>query len=174
VMFARVLVIVALVSPALSGHVALPMAGGILAGLAATLFFWLRSGRAIHREETVALANPFELGAALKFALLFAVILLGSKAATVHLGTAGTYAAGLLAGSTDVDAITLSVARLAADGGLSAGVAATTIFLGTASNTLVKGVMGAVVGGWPFGRRVLGAQLAVLAAGAVGAAAAWM
>jgi uncharacterized membrane protein (DUF4010 family) len=174
VMFARVLVIVALVSPALSGHVALPMAGGILAGLAATLFLWLRSGRATHREETVALANPFELGAALKFALLFAVILLGSKAATVHLGTAGTYAAGLLAGSTDVDAITLSVARLAADGGLSAGVAATTIFLGTASNTLVKGVMGAVVGGWPFGRRVLGAQLAVLVAGAVGAAAAWM
>jgi uncharacterized membrane protein (DUF4010 family) len=175
VMFARVLVIVAVVNPGLRGPVALPMLAGVAAGLVASLVLWLRSGRATTaREEAVALANPFELGAALKFALLFAAILLGSKAATVHLGTAGTYAAGLLAGSTDVDAISLSVAKLAADGGLAPDVAATTIFLGTASNTLVKGVMGAVVGGWPFGRRVLGAQLAVLAAGAAGAAAAWM
>lgn len=173
VMFARVLAIVAVVNPALRGPVALPMTAGVLAGLAATLVLWLRSGRATTKEETVALSNPFELGAALKFALLFAAILLGSKAATVHLGTAGIYAAGLLAGSTDVDAITLSVAKLAGEGGLAPGVAATTIFLGTASNTLVKGIMGAVVGGWSFGRRVLLAQLAVLAAGAAGAAAAW-
>jgi len=175
VMFARVLVIVSVVNPGLRGHVAIPMLAGVAAGLVASLVLWLHSGRAMTaREETVALANPFELGAALKFALLFAAILLGSKAATVYLGSAGTYAAGLLAGLTDVDAITLSVAKLAGDGGVPADVAATTIFLGTASNTLVKGVMGAVVGGWPFGRRVLGAQLAVLAAGAAGAAAAWM
>jgi uncharacterized membrane protein (DUF4010 family) len=174
VMFARVLVIVAVVNPGLRGHVALPMLAGIGGGLAATLFLWVRSGRALTKEETIVLSNPFELGAALKFALLFAAILVGSKAATVYLGTAGTYAAGLLAGTTDVDAITLSLAKLAGDGGVSADVAATTIFLGTASNTLVKGIMGAVVGGWPFGRRVLGAHLAVLAAGAAGAAAAWM
>ncbi len=175
VMFARVVVIVALVNPRLTRHVALPMLAGLGAGLVATLLLWLRSGRAMtKKEEPVAFSNPFELGAALKFALLFAVILVGSKGATVLFGTAGTYAAGLLAGSTDVDAITLSVAKLAGDGGVPADVAATTIFLGTASNTLVKGVMGAVVGGWGFGRRVLGAQLAVLAAGAAGVALAWM
>ncbi|HEX9049536.1 MAG TPA: MgtC/SapB family protein [Anaeromyxobacter sp.] len=174
VMFARVLVIVTLVNPALRGHVALPMAGGIGGGLLATLFLWIRSGRATTHEETVALSNPFELGAAMKFALIFAVILVGSKAATELFGSAGTYAAGLLAGVTDVDAITLTVSKLAGDGGVAPDVAATTIFLGTASNTLAKGIMGAVVGGWSFGRRVLGAQLAVLAAGAVGAALAWL
>jgi len=175
VMFGRVLVIVAVVNPGLRGDVAFPMLAGIAGGLVATLVLWLRSGRALTKsEEGIAFSNPFELGAALQFALLFAVILLGAKAATVYLGTAGTYAAGLLAGSSDVDAITLSMAKLAADGGVSRDVAATTIFLGTASNTLVKGVMGAVVGGWPFGRRVLGAQLAVLVAGAAGAAAAWL
>ncbi len=174
VMFARVLVLVAFVNAPLTGRVALPMAAGLVGGLVATLVFWLRSGRQRTREETLELSNPFELGAAVQFALLFALILLGSKAATTFFGSAGTYAAGLLAGTTDVDAITLSAAKLAADGGLSPEVAATTIFLGTASNTLVKGVMGAVVGGWGFGRRVLGAQLAVLAAGAVGAALARM
>lgn len=175
VMFVRVLVIVSLVSPALRRDVALPMGAGAAAGVLASVWLWLRSGRGISgREEPVTVANPFELGAALKFALLFALILVGSKGATVLFGTAGTYAAGVLAGTTDVDAISLSMAKLAADGGISSQVAATTIFLGTASNTLVKGVMGAVVGGWPFGRRVLGAQLAVLAAGAAGAALAWM
>ncbi len=174
VMFARVLVIVTLVNPGLRGHVALPMVAGIGGGLLASLFLWNRSGRAVTREETVALANPFELSAALKFALVFAVVLVGSKAATHLFGSAGTYAAGLLAGLTDVDAITLSVAKLAGDGGVAPEVAATTIFLGTASNTITKGVMGAVVGGWGFGRRVLGAQLAVLAAGAAGAALAWL
>jgi uncharacterized membrane protein (DUF4010 family) len=67
------------------------------------------------------------------------------------------------------------MAKLAADGGgVSHRVAATTIFLATASNTIVKGAMATVAGGWPFGRRVLTAQLAVLAAGGAGAALGWM
>ncbi len=73
-----------------------------------------------------------------------------------------------------MDAIALSMSKLAADGGISAGVAATTIFLATASNTLLKGVVAAALGGWSFGRKVLGAQVAVLAAGAVGVALAWL
>ncbi len=174
VMFARVLVIVTVVNPDLRSHVAYPMLAGAAGGVAASLALWIRSGRAsTKKEEGVAFSNPFELGSALNFALLFAVILLGSKAATLYLGTAGTYAAGVLAGSTDVDAIALSMAKLASDGGLSPEVAATTIFLGTASNTLAKGVLAAGVGGWRLGRRVLAAQLLILAAGALGAAAAW-
>jgi len=78
----------------------------------------------------------------------------------------------VLAGSTDVDAITLSMARLAG-GEVSPRVAATTIFLGTASNTLVKGGMATVIGGWAFGRRVVGALAAMLIAGAAGVLVAW-
>lgn len=174
VMFLRVLAIVAIVNPGLNAEVATPMLVATAGGVAATFALWMRSGRAHPRAGEVAFRNPFELGTAVTFALLFAVILLGSKAATVYLGSAGTYAAGVVAGSTDVDAITLSMAKLAAQGGVSPTVAAATIFLGTASNTLVKGVMAAVVGGWGFGRRVLLAQLAVLAAGAAGAAVAWL
>src|SRR5512139_1393229 len=40
VMFARVLVIVAVVNPALRAHVALPMLGGVAGGLVATLVLW--------------------------------------------------------------------------------------------------------------------------------------
>jgi uncharacterized membrane protein (DUF4010 family) len=175
VMFFRVIVIVLVVNPSLGGDVAFPSGFAALGGLGVCLWLWLRSRREKASAEELALSNPFELGAALQFALLFAAILLGSKAASVYLGTLGTYAAGLLAGTTDVDAITLSMAKLAPPAGVvSHRVAATTIFLATASNTVVKGIMAAVSGGWPFGRRVVTAQLAMLAAGAVGAAASWL
>jgi uncharacterized membrane protein (DUF4010 family) len=175
VMFVRVFVIVSVVNPGLSRDVLYPVGLAAAGGVATCLVLWLRSGRVRTRTEEIAFANPFDLTAALEFALLFAVILLGSKAATTYLGTAGTYAAGLVAGTTDVDAITLSMAKLAGAGGrLSHRVAATTIFLGAASNTVVKGVMAAVAGGWPFGRRVLTAQLAVLGAGVVGLLLGWL
>jgi uncharacterized membrane protein (DUF4010 family) len=175
VMFVRVIVIVLVVNPSLGGDVAFPSGFAALGGLGVCLWLWLQSRREKVRAEELALSNPFELSAALQFALLFAAILVGSKAASVYLGTLGTYAAGILAGTTDVDAITLSMSKLAPPAGVvSHRVAATTIFLATASNTVVKGIMAAAYGGWPFGRRVLTAQLAMLAAGAVGAAAAWL
>jgi uncharacterized membrane protein (DUF4010 family) len=175
VMFVRVILIVLVVNPSLVGDVAFPSGFAALGGLGVCLWLWLRSRGEKASAEELALSNPFELGQALQFALLFAAILLGSKAASVYLGTLGTYVAGLLAGTTDVDAITLSMAKLAPPAGVvSHRVAATTIFLATASNTAVKGIMAVVSGGWPFGRRVLTAQLAMLAAGAVGAAAAWL
>jgi len=173
IMFLRILAIVAVVNPGLQGLLAWPMAGAALAGLGASLVLWLRSRHGAHEGAAVVFTNPFELGRALQFALLFAVVLLGSKAAALYLGTAGTYAAGVVAGSTDVDAITLSMARLAG-AQVTPQVAATTIFLGAASNTVVKGVMAAVIGGWPFGRQVLLGLGAMLAAGAGGVALSWV
>jgi uncharacterized membrane protein (DUF4010 family) len=112
-------------------------------------------------------ANPFELGSALKFGGLFALILVVTKAATENLGEAGIYAAGALAGVTDVDAITLTMAKLAKDG-LDPFVASTTIMLGVGSNTLVKGGVALVMGGRLLGRRVLGAFGVELVLAAVG------
>ncbi|HTN51491.1 MAG TPA: MgtC/SapB family protein [Anaeromyxobacter sp.] len=173
VMFLRVLVIVALVNPGLAGPLLLPLLAGAGAAGLASLLLWRRSRRPAREAGPVEVTNPFELGKALRFALLFAVVLLGATAATRYLGTAGTYAAGLLAGTTDVDAITLSMAKLGGTA-VDARVAVTTVFLGVASNTLVKGGMAGVVGGWAFGRRVLAAQVASLLAGVVGLAAAWV
>ncbi len=173
IMFVRVYAIVAVVSPALAPRLAFPMGAAAVAGLASSLWLWLRSRRSGAGGAPVAFKNPFELGQALKFALLFAVVLVGSKGAALYLGTAGTYAAGVLAGATDVDAITLSMARLAGEQ-VAPQVAATTIFLGAASNTVVKAVMAAVIGGWAFGRRVAAALAAMLLAGTAGVVVAWL
>jgi uncharacterized membrane protein (DUF4010 family) len=166
IMFLRVIVLVAIVNGSLLGRVLPPMLAAAAAGVGASLLLWLRSRRVKRPAGAIAFSNPFELGRALGFALLFAIVLVGTKAAAVYLGDAGTYAAGLLAGTTDVDAITLSMAGLA-EGPVTPAVAATTIFLGAGSNTLVKGLLALFLGGWRFGRYVLAGQLAMLLAGVI-------
>ena len=173
VMFVRVLVVVALVRPQLVGAVAPPMVGAALGGAAASAALWLRARSARPERSAIVFSNPFELGSALRFALLFAIVLVGSKAATVYLGTSGTYAAGVLAGSTDVDAITLSMAKLAGDSRLPPG--------GGDHDLPRRGVEHGREGRhggdrrWlRFGRLVIAGQLAALAAGGAGVAIAWL
>jgi uncharacterized membrane protein (DUF4010 family) len=76
-----------------------------------------------------------------------------------------------LAGSTDVDAISLSMANLVKLGEVEVQVARTTVVLAACSNTVVKAVMALVLGGAVMGRRVI-----VVSAGMVAAAvlAVWL
>jgi len=171
VMAVRVVAEVAVVNPGLVQAVAVPVGSMTAAGLAATLFLY-RARRSSTGAEPVRIANPFELGSALKLGAVFVVVLLVARAAQEHLGTTGIYAAGALGGLTDVDAITLSMARLERQG-LDPRTAATTIFLAVGSNTVVKAGMTVVLGGWTLGRRTLPAFAAMLAAGGGAAAALW-
>lgn len=174
VMFGRILLEVQVVHPDLVPRLAVPLVLMTLAGAAFALVYFLR-GRAQHATaKEVRFSNPFELSSALKFGALFAGILLVSKAATLYLGAGGTYLAGLLAGLADVDAITLSMARLAKAGEVKPEVAVTTILIGAGSNTVVKGTMATVVGGWDFGRRIALAFGTVLLAGLLGVLWVWL
>jgi uncharacterized membrane protein (DUF4010 family) len=163
----RILILVVVANDALLGHVLVPVGalalGTFVAG--AILHFRNRSEQA-RSDSVVEITNPFELTSAIKFGALFALVLVASKVATEYFGDAGTYAAGAIAGSTDADAISLSVARLAREG-LSPAVAATTIFIAVGSNTLVKAGIAIVVGGWRFGRIVLASFGIALTCGAI-------
>jgi uncharacterized membrane protein (DUF4010 family) len=173
VMFVRVVVVVAVIYPALLGRLVYPMALGAAGGLVASWLLWRRSRRQPLPPSGIQLKNPFELGHAVSFALLFGAALLGTKAASVHLGAGGTIVAAVLAGATDADAVALSIADLAQGGGITIAFAAVAVFIGVASNTVAKGILALFAGGARFGRLVLGAQLLVLAVGALGAALAY-
>ncbi len=166
IMFVRVLVIIAAVNPALIAPVALPLLTMLFVGLAVSLVLYRRARAAEGEASEVPLPNPFELRKALEFGLVFSLVLLGSKAATLHLGTGGTYAAGAVAGIADVDAITLSMAKLA-PGEIPARVAGSAILIGVGTNTVTKGVLAAALGGWGFARRLVPAFAVILAAGAI-------
>jgi uncharacterized membrane protein (DUF4010 family) len=68
-----------------------------------------------------------------------------------------------------VDAVALSAAKLTGDANDLFGLAALAILVGCASNTLVKVGMAIVLGGWPFGRRLLPVATAMGVAGTAGA-----
>jgi len=165
VMFFRVVVLVAAAHRGLVPRVALAMAAFGIPSLGICWLLWRRQ-RSANRATVSAGENPFELGEAIRFGLLFGVITFAAKAAQVYLGEAGLYLAGAIAGLTDVDAITLSMAQLARGDAASAEPAARTIVIAVASNTLFKAGMVAFLGA-PGLRRILLAATGVILMAAV-------
>jgi uncharacterized membrane protein (DUF4010 family) len=138
VMFARVVVAVAVVNPAIVRSLLVPMlALAVLSTGAAAFCYWQSSTPRPARED-VQLRNPFSLSSAIRFALLFAVVLLVVKLVQTYFPGSGLYAVSALAGLTDVDAITLSVAASARDGDVAAGTAVNAIVIAALTNTAVK------------------------------------
>jgi len=137
VMFFRVVVEVGVINIPLAKDLAIGM---LVMGLVSLLICYLlwRRGRTTEKAEVESGNNPFELGDAIKFGALFAVVIFVAKAAQLYFGNTGLYLAGALAGLTDVDAIALSMANLAQQDPDSAGAAARTIVIAVISNTMVK------------------------------------
>jgi uncharacterized membrane protein (DUF4010 family) len=163
VMFLRVIVEVLVVNRALLPQVALPF--GAMAATAAAAGWWLGRRAAPSAVQEVPLRNPFSLTAAAKFAAFFALVLLVVKLVQAYAPGRGLYFVAALAGTTDVDAITLSMAQYARSG--SAALAVQAITLAALSNTLVKTAMVIGLGSRALRRPMLLAAAAVLAAGAV-------
>ncbi len=137
VMFFRVVVEVAVVNFDLAKSLVLGMSLMGSVSLVICLLLW-RRGRSKVQAEVQSGHNPFELGDAIKFGVLFAVVIFAASAAQVYFGDTGLYVAGALAGLTDVDAIALSMANLAAQDPASSAAASRTIVIAVISNTMVK------------------------------------
>jgi len=135
IMFPRILIEIAVVNSSLLSFIWPYLAVLLASGAAAGIFLII--GARKQAGGGVKLSNPFELMSAIKFGLIFAVILFVSKAAQTWFGDGGVYIAAALAGTTDVDAITLSMANLA-KGAVSENVAAAAILIAVLVNTVVK------------------------------------
>jgi uncharacterized membrane protein (DUF4010 family) len=165
IMFVRVIITVAAVETSLLPKLALPLGAMAAVSLVAVGVMAFRD-RAHRNEVTnVELSNPFELRKAVQFGAFFVFILIASRWATDTLGDTGTYLTGLLAGLTDVDAITLTMSNLVKAGTMEPAVATRTIVIAVASNTVVKAVMSVTLGGWAFGRRIVEVSAAALVGG---------
>jgi uncharacterized membrane protein (DUF4010 family) len=143
---------------------------GVIALTAAWLLY-RRGGQAADARE-VPLKNPFSLTAAAQFAILFAAVLLLVKLSQLYLPDSGVYLLALLAGLTDVDAITLSMAEYAKANAVE--TATTALVIAALSNTVVKAGMVAAVGGQALRRPVLIATGAIVVAGVGVAAVLWL
>ncbi|MDX1380638.1 MAG: MgtC/SapB family protein [Xanthomonadales bacterium] len=168
VMFFRVVVEVAVVNFALAKDLVFGLALMGAVSLAISLLLRRRS-QVGARAEVESGRNPFELGDAIKFGALYAVVIFVASVAQRYFGEAGLYLTGALAGLTDVDAIALSMANRALQAPGSAGPAARSIVIAVISNTLVKCGMVIWLGEKSMRRTMLPITAALMIAG-IGAA----
>lgn len=163
IMFPRVLIEAGAVHAELIPILLPPLALMTLVTLGGAIYLW----RGIQPQEPVGqtpLPNPFELGKAIQFGLLLVFITVLASAAEAWFGQAGLYALALASGLADVDALTLSVAKLSLNG-LEPEIARNTILIAAITNTIVKAGLALALGGLQLGKRVAAISLAAIALG---------
>lgn len=166
-MMVRVIVIVALFNAELLRWLALPLVSAAISQAAGVALLMRQAKQDGGADRPVSLKNPFELEFVLSFGALLTLIMFLGKVLTYAAGTRGAFALAAAAGIADVDAITLSMARLARSD-LSGQTAALAILVAICVNTIAKAILAGVTGGRGLGRLVAFAATAALAAGAVG------
>ncbi|EWS65571.1 hypothetical protein Y695_01171 [Hydrogenophaga sp. T4] len=167
VMFFRMVVLLAVIQPTLltTFGSSLVVTGVVLLGVA--LLRWRKSATTSVGEGVVGSMAPFDLGTALGFGSLLAVMSILVPAAKQWMDASGLYVLSAVTGLVDVDAILISLARLHGAGGLS--TAATTMALGlaTVANMVTKACIAWTTGGAQVGKHVFLGYLIAMASGAL-------
>ena len=104
--------------------------------------------------------NPLQLAAALQMAILFQAVLMAVYLVRAVWGQSGVFTSAAVLGLTDVDALTVSMARGVAQE-VSPAVAATAIAIGVLANTAMKLGLAVFLGGQRF-RAIAGGALALM------------
>jgi uncharacterized membrane protein (DUF4010 family) len=142
ILFVRVLIATATLNSALALAVAPYFAIPFAAGLVVTAVIWRMSGTAADREPEAR--NPLQFWSSIQMAVLFQVVLYVMRWLEGSMGDQGLLISGAVLGLTDVDALTMSMAR-----GLETTnwtIAAKALCIGVLSNTLLKTVVTLILG----------------------------
>jgi uncharacterized membrane protein (DUF4010 family) len=164
IMFLRVALISLIFSQAFFGWLLVPCAIMAATGLLFT-YWYTRHKPVVQGATALELSNPTQLLNALGFGVLYVAIGLLVHYANQYFGDRGLLISGLVAGLTDVDAITIRMAQWHPDEQLA--LAVLVVLLAVVSNTLVKTAVCLVRGHALMRWRVTGALLASLASGLV-------
>ena len=164
VMFPRIALEVFVVNPALFPKLAIPLTSMLLAGMVSAFLIWGKNGQS---KSEIQLESPFAIKPALKFGLFFLVVLLLQHFAKEYMGESGLYGVSIISGLADVDAITLSTARMNEKNNIHSNVAVNAIMLAAISNTIMKFVYAYVMGERGFAKLVGYATLAMIVAGGI-------
>jgi uncharacterized membrane protein (DUF4010 family) len=162
IMLPRLGVVIAAMYPPLMEHVWPVFAATIGVGLVGSAVLYRIAGKRgetvyIKREETHThpkLNNPFSLQQAIKLGIAFAMIRFVAAAAYHYFHEAGFYVSALLAGLTDVDAITISATRMYELEQIDAKVATIAIACAILTNSLIKTFFAVSMGGKRVGTLV--------------------
>jgi len=164
VMLLRVVFLVSIFFAGLIPYVYLPLGIMCVASILVASYFYLQ-GRGNGKAGQVQLKTPFNIVPALLFAAFIAMVLFISRAALIYLGSYGLFLTSAAAGLADVDAITVSTARLAASGLADPLTAVTAIMIAVFVNLAVHSAYAFYFGTKKFGLYNAAMAAIVIAAG---------
>jgi len=136
----RMLFLVALTNPALLVAILPGLATLITVPLIAALLSMTKEPVPQRDAGALDLGNPLDLLSAVWFAAFLTALFVAVPWLQSMFGDAGIYAAAALSGLTDVDAISLTLARKS-DSSISASAASLGIVVAATCNTLVKAIL---------------------------------
>ena len=111
------------------------------------------------------LRSPLDLASVAQFAVFLGALIVVGRIVAETFGEAGLLPFAATAGLADVDAVTLAAGSLVR-GGLAPSVGAHAVMIAVLMNTLAKGGIAIVTGGWRYGMLYFGAAFAATAAAA--------
>lgn len=145
VVFVRVLVEIAVVSPRFLAASAIPIAALMVMTAIPALLAWYRVRK--QPSQMPEQENPTQLKSALVFAAMYALVLIALAAARSHLGAEALYVVSAFSGLTDMDAITVSTANLANKDPEMLAEGWRLIIIASLANLVFKAGMVAILGG---------------------------
>ncbi|MGD8998985.1 MAG: MgtC/SapB family protein [Granulosicoccaceae bacterium] len=151
-MYPRILIEVGVVNRAMLPELLLPMLVMTVITYAGAAWTWQHRHSSTLVSE-VPLRNPMELGMAIRFGLLLVAVILLVNFLHDRYGQSGVYVLAIISGLFDVDAITLSLARLAKTE-LASAHASLAIVMAAISNSVVKALFVISIAGRRLGTLV--------------------
>jgi len=140
---------------------AVPMLVPMIPGLLYAGYLKYRENK-VQKVNSATFTNPFELMPAIKFGLIFTVVLFIANAARVYFGNQGLLISSFVAGFADMDAIALSVIEMNSSNALPGKQVILAILLAGIANTLTKGSMVLLFGEKSMKRAIIPAMVLIL------------
>lgn len=137
IMIARVFLLVYIFNKAMLTGFVLPLVILFAAAVGITAYFNKKQNKNTAVNADIPLGDPLNLKDALFFGLLYTGILILVSYANAEYGSKGIYISSLISGLTDIDAITISVSKLAGTT-IDYLTAQNAVLIATLSNTVVK------------------------------------
>jgi uncharacterized membrane protein (DUF4010 family) len=170
-MFFRLMVAISVVNPFLMPYVAIPLATSGITGLLIAGFFWqLQNRENVNSEkmldtEQIDLGKPLDLVAALKFGVIFSIVIFTSKFMSETFGDSGIYITSVVSSLVDTDAITITLSNLSKNLTVTPELAATGIAVAAFTNTFMKAVYTTVLGSRAVAIRTTASVLIMISLG---------
>ena len=138
VMYVRLYLICVFLVPSLALPLLAPLLVPVVPGLGYALYLKIRESKN-HLQKTTDFNNPFKLLPAVKFGLVFTVVMFLANAARVYLGSGALIACSFLGGAAEMDAVAFSLIDMCRKATLENQSLILALLFASLANTITKG-----------------------------------